>query len=148
MARLGRDPSFLPLTLSTVHSFGDAGRTSPAVRAGADAVFRRAREANAAAAECWAALLGGCDAPGTRALPGRLRDLTEATAMFAGRRWWQGDGSQHRYRIARAQRRIEEAIGEQDGAEFAEAFVGYDQAVATALVRAYNRHTRLESPAR
>jgi hypothetical protein len=145
VARLGREPSFLPLTLSTVNSVTRAAQTSSATRAGAGAVFRKATDANAAAAECWTALLAGCAGPGTRALPGRLRELTEATSMFAGRRWWQGDGSQHRYRVGLAQRRIEEAIAERDGAEFAEAFVGYDQAIATALVQA---HGRLESPTR
>ncbi|HEV2779543.1 MAG TPA: sugar ABC transporter substrate-binding protein [Actinophytocola sp.] len=118
---------------------------SPAIRASADAVRRRATEANTAAAECWAALLAGCDGPGTKLLPRRLRELTEATSMFAGKRWWQGTGSAHRHRVGRAQMRIEEAVAERDGADFAEAFVGYDQAVATALVRA---HTRLESSAR
>lgn len=145
MARLGREPSFLPLTLSTVHSMTRSEQTSATVRAGADAVSRRASEANAAAAECWTALLAGCDGPGTRALPGRLRELTEATSMFAGLRWWQGDGAQHRYRVGLAQRRIEEAVAERDGEEFAEAFVGYDQAIATALLQA---HGRLESPTR
>lgn len=144
MARLERDPSFLPLTLSTAETMSDTVQ-SPAIRASADAVRRKATETNSAAAECWSALLGGCDAPSTKVLPRRLRELAEATSMFAGTRWWFGDGSQHRQRIGRAQERIEEAIAERDGAEFAEAFVGYDQAVATALVRA---QSRLESSTR
>ena len=145
MARLEREPSFLPLTLSTANSVSAAVRAAPALRASAAAVTRKASEANAAAAECWTALLAGCDGPGTRALPTRLRELAEATSLFAGLRWWHGDGSQHRQRVGRAQQRIEEAITERDGEDFAEAFVGYDQAVATALVRA---HSRLESTTR
>lgn len=144
MARLEGEPSFLPLTLATVDTVAEAVQ-SPAVRASADVVRRKATEANSAAAECWVALLGGCDAPGAKALPRRLRELAEATSMFAGLRWWQGDGAQHRHRVGRSQQRIEEALAERDGEEFAEAFVGYDQAVATALVRA---HSRLESSTR
>jgi hypothetical protein len=127
-----------------VTTLATAVRT-PADRAIVDAVCHRADDADAAAAECWAALLGGCDAPGARILPRRLRELAEATKAFAGTRWWLGVGSEHRYRVGRAQQRIEEAITERDGADFAEAFVGYDQAVATALVRA---HSRMESPTR
>jgi len=138
------EPSFLPLTLATAADVAGSVQ-SPAVRANADVVRRKATEANSAAAECWVALLGGCDAPGAKALPRRLRELSEATSMFAGLRWWQGDGSQHRQRVGRTQQRIEEALVERDGEEFAEAFVGYDQAVATALARA---HSRLESPTR
>jgi hypothetical protein len=141
VARLEREPSFLPLTLATVGTVAAAVQ-SPAFRASADVVRRKATEANAAAAECWVALLGGCDAPGAKALPRRLRELSEATSMFAGQRWWQGDGAQHRHRGGRSQQRIEDALLERDGEEFAEAFVGYDQAVATALARA---HSRLES---
>lgn len=137
-------PSFLPLTLSTAVTVAEAVR-SPAVRAGADGVRRKAMDADSAAAECWAALLGGCDAPGAKALPGRLHALTQATSVFAGLRWWEGDGSQHRYRVGRAQQRIDEALAERDGEEFAEAFEDYDQAVATALARA---HSRLESSTR
>jgi len=144
MARHEREPAFLPLTLTTARTVAEAVQ-SPAVRASAEAVRRKAFEANSAAVECWTALLGGCDAPGAKALPGRLRELAEATSMFAGVRWWHGDGSQHRQRVARAQQRVEEALAERDGEEFAEAFVGYDQAIATALARA---HSRMESPTR
>jgi hypothetical protein len=107
---------------------------SATVSSGAQGLRRSAEQANAAAAECWAALLGGCDSPGRRLLPGRLKDLAAATASYAGTAWWFGDGSRHRWRIAQAQARIEEAVAERDGAEFAEAFVGYDEAVATAVV--------------
>jgi hypothetical protein len=144
VARLEGEPSFLPLTLATAGTVAESVQ-SPAIRASADVVWRKATEANSAAAECWSALLGGCDAPGAKALPRRLRELSEATSMFAGLRWWQGDGAQHRHRVGRSQQRIEDALVERDGEEFAEAFVGYDQAVATALARA---HSRLESSTR
>lgn len=144
MVRLEPEPSFLPLTISAADTVCQAVCT-PSVQATADAVQRKALAANSAAADCWTALLAGCDAPGPKVLPTRLRELSEATSIYAGTRWWFGGGSQHRYRVARAQERIEEAISERDGADFAEAFVGYDQAVATALVRAQRR---LESSAR
>jgi hypothetical protein len=144
VARLEREPSFLPLTIAAAETVYEGVR-SAAVRASADAVRRRATAADSAAAECWAALLAGCDAPGRKMLPSRLRELSEATSIYAGTRWWFGGGSQHRHRVGRAQERIEDAIAERDGADFAEAFVGYDQAVATALVRA---QSRLESSTR
>ncbi|WP_026422403.1 hypothetical protein [Actinokineospora inagensis] len=123
-----REPTFLPLTLSTAH----AGR-SPAARV----VQATAHRADSAAAECWAALLAGCDAPGRHQLPSRLRELSDATAAYAG--------PCHTARIDQARARVEEAAAERDGEDFAEAFVGYDQAVATAIARA---HPRLESPTR
>jgi hypothetical protein len=108
---------------------------SAAASTGAEVVRRSAEQADSAAAECWAALLGGCDSPGRRLLPQRLRQLSDATAFYAGTAWWYGDGSRHRTRITRARERIEEAVAERDGAEFAEAFIGYDEAVATAVMR-------------
>jgi hypothetical protein len=101
--------------------------------------------ADTAAAECWTALLAGCDAAGRTRVLGRLLDLGEATSDYAGAAWWFGAGSAHRGRIDRARARIEEAVADRDGADFAEAFVGYDQAVATALVRVHNG---IRSPAR
>jgi hypothetical protein len=145
VARLEREPSFLPLTLATAYTVAEAVRSTPVLRAGAEAITRKTIETNAAAAECWTALLADCDAPGTRALPRKLGELTEVTSMFAGPQWWNGAGSQHRQRVSRARQRIEEAVAERDGADFAEAFAGYDQAVATALARA---HSRLESSTR
>ncbi|HVK24873.1 MAG TPA: sugar ABC transporter substrate-binding protein [Actinokineospora sp.] len=127
-----REPSFLPLTVSTASTV--APRTP---------VHAIATRVDAAAAECWTALLAGCDAAGRTRLPGRLRELTEATSVYAGTAWWNGDGAYHQGRIERARARIEEAVADRDGADFAEAFVGYDQAVATALVRVHNR---LRSP--
>ncbi|GAA4434844.1 hypothetical protein GCM10023148_41220 [Actinokineospora soli] len=60
----------------------------------------------------------------------RLRELGVSTSAYAG-----GLGPGDRGRMERAASRIVEAVADRDGAEFAEAFVGYDQAVATALVR-------------
>lgn len=74
----------------------------------------------------------------------RLRALVEATSAHVGSTWWSTGGSVHRRKVAEAQLRIHEAVREGDGAEFAEAFVGYDQAVATAVVSA---QTELESSA-
>jgi hypothetical protein len=139
-----REPVFLPLTIDATYTVTRAMVGEPALRAPADVVSQRAKEAAEAAAECWVALLAGCDAPGCRSLPVRLRALSEATSDYAGMRWWLGRGSQHRHRVGRALERIEEAVAERDGADFAEAFVGYDQAVAAALV---NAHSRLETPA-
>ncbi|MFL6119993.1 sugar ABC transporter substrate-binding protein [Actinophytocola sp.] len=144
MPRPEREPTFLPLTIDATRAVARAMEHEPALRVPADVVSRRAREANAAAADCWVALLAGCDAPGCRNLPIRLRALSEATSDYAGMRWWLGRGSQHRHRVSRALERIEEAVAERDGADFAEAFVGYDQAVAAALV---NAHSRLETHA-
>lgn len=125
-------PTFLPLT-------ADA-----ATAAGARAVLRRAVAANATADVCWASLLGGC-APAKRwGLDTKLRQLSEATCEFAGTGWWFNDGSAYRRRVTRAQDRIEEAISEGDGPEFARAFAGYDHAVASVVVAApARRDTRI-----
>jgi hypothetical protein len=122
------EPSFLPLTVSVVRS-----AEVQAPRAGATTVRRRADEANTAAAGCWSALLGGCQSVERKILPSRLTALAEATSAYAGRRWWFGHGSVHRRRVTEAQSRINDAVREGDGAEFAEAFVGYDHAIATAV---------------
>ncbi|PPK70222.1 sugar ABC transporter substrate-binding protein [Actinokineospora auranticolor] len=139
--RTYREPTFLPLTLSTVGAVCQAAESARAVQT-------TARRADSAAAECWAALLAGCDAPGRHQLPGRLRELSEATSAYAGQSWWQTAGACHRGRIDRARARIEEAVAERDGADFAEAFVGYDQAVATALAGAHQATHRLETQSR
>ncbi|SDD01401.1 sugar ABC transporter substrate-binding protein [Actinokineospora iranica] len=123
MARPFREPTFLPLTLAT------AG-------AAADDVHTTARRADAAAADCWTALLAGCDTPGKQQLPHRLTDLSNATTAYTR-------GACDHGKIHRAQARIVEAAADRDGADFAEAFISYDQAVATALARA---NTRLGTP--
>jgi hypothetical protein len=124
------DSTFLPLTISTAATMAAEVAADPAVRQ----VHHGALRADVAAADCWAALLAGCDAPARRALPDRLRDLGVATSAYAG-----GLGPGDRGRMERAATRIVDAVADRDGAEFAEAFVGYDQAVATALVRVYSR---------
>ena len=50
-------------------------------------------------------------------------------------------GSPHRSRVAGAEARIADAVRDGDGAEFAEAFAGYDQAVATAVASVRSRTT-------
>lgn len=130
-----QEPTFLPLTVA-VTSSPDLG--------GAERVRRCAEEADAAAAHCWTALLGGCDAGERKTLPVKLRELADATSSYGGTRWWVGRGAAHRRRVTEAQLRINDAVREGDGAEFAEAFVGYDQAIATAVVSV---PAKLESPA-
>ncbi|SES12207.1 sugar ABC transporter substrate-binding protein [Actinokineospora terrae] len=122
--RTCREPTFLPLTLSTVGRVCATGVVQATVR-----------RADSAAAECWAALLAGCDAPGRHQLPTRLRELSAAAAAYTT--------DNNRGRIDEARCRIEEAVADRDGEDFAEAFIGYDQAVAAALAR-----IRQESPTR
>jgi len=136
-------PTFLPLTTAASRSAAES-RNEPPVRAAAQVVLRRAAEADVSAADCWVALLANCDSPGARQLPGRLRALTEAAAIYAGSSWWQGEGSYLRRRLAEAQHQLVEAIGDGDGQGFAGAFVSYDQAVATTVVAV---QSRLGSPA-
>ncbi len=136
--------SFLPLTV-------DAAK-----RADAPEVLRNALLTERAAAECWTVLLAGCrpeasfPAEGAsaqwsaqRGLDAQLRKLSEATAEHVGTRWWFADGSGHRKRVARAQENLVAAIAEGDGQEFALAFVGYDNAMAGAVVCAgIGKHRR------
>lgn len=143
MPQTSTQPTFLPLTTSAAKTAAQS-HNDPPVRASAEVVWRRAAEADAAAADCWTALLADCDSPGRRLLPSRLRALTEATATYAGTPWWQGEGSHLRRRVAEAQHQLVEAIQDADGEDFAEAFVGYDQAVATTVVAV---QSRLGSPA-
>jgi hypothetical protein len=133
-----QQPTFLPLTTAAARTAAQS-LNDPPLRAAAEVVWRRAAEADVAAADCWVALLANCDSPGRKALPGRLRALTEATAIYAGTAWWRGSGSYHRRRVAQAQHQLVEAAREADGEDFAEAFIGYDQAVATAIVAVQTR---------
>lgn len=125
-------PTFLPL-------IADA-----AAAAEAPEVSRRAAEADAAADVCWASLLGGCARAKRWGLDTRLRQLSEAACEFAGTVWWFNDGSAYRQRVAHAQGRIEEAISEADGPEFARALAGYDHALASAVIAV---HARRGAPA-
>lgn len=129
MPQPAQEPTFLPLTVAVTNS-----ASMGSARAPVHTVRQRAAEADTTAAGCWVALLGDCESPERRALPGRLRALAEATSIYVGTRWWCGHGAGHRRRVAEAQLRINDAVREGDGAEFAEAFVGYDQAIATAMV--------------
>lgn len=132
-------PTFLPLAVAAARSAATA--VDAPERASAQAVRRYAESADEAATECWTALLAGCQAPARRVLPVRLRELTEATSVYLGTRCWFSAGSPHRGRVAGAEARITDAVREGDGAEFAEAFVGYDQAVATAVASVRPRIT-------
>ncbi|GAA4856928.1 hypothetical protein [Saccharopolyspora cebuensis] len=140
------EPAFLPLTIGVSRTAASAPEDPGRARAGE--VRRCAEAADTAAAGCWAALLGGCHPAERAELPSRLRALAEAASCYTGRTWWLGGGSAHRRRVTEAQLRINDAVREGDGAEFAEAFVGYDQALATAVVsvRSAPERERLESP--
>ncbi|WP_026453344.1 hypothetical protein [Saccharomonospora iraqiensis] len=124
--------AFLPLTTGTLarlcaESDGTVPEEVRTVRARAD-------EVEAAAVRSWTVLLAGCRTTDPPELVGRLRGLSEATACYVGKRWWFGAGSAHRHRVAGAQTRLESALAESDGGEFARAFVTYDHAMAGAVV--------------
>ncbi|GLY34992.1 hypothetical protein Amsp01_010160 [Amycolatopsis sp. NBRC 101858] len=128
--------TFLPLTM-------DAAR-----RLGARPLLDQAIRTDRAAAECWTALLAGCGGAARRELGPQLRRLSEATSMQVGSRWWFAEGAGHRKRVAGAQENLEEAIAEGDGQEFALAFVGYDHAMASAVVCAHSPSRKVgERPA-
>ncbi|MGH3625054.1 MAG: sugar ABC transporter substrate-binding protein [Sciscionella sp.] len=140
------EPTFLPLTVAASRTAADSCAVS-ATRARAIAVHTAANDADATAAACWLALLAACDAPVRLELPDRLRELCTAASVHTGRSWWYADGSTHRRRVEEARSRIEDAVRDGDGEEFAEAFVGYDQAVATALVCAPRTAREVTVPA-
>jgi hypothetical protein len=129
----GQQPTFLPLTVSATRSRTLAG--PPPTQGKADVVQRCAEKADATAVACWAALLGGCQSPERKALPTQLRALSEATSVLVGTRWCAHRPG-YRRKVTEAQLRIDDAVRDGDGAEFAEAFVGFDQAIATAVVSA------------
>jgi hypothetical protein len=122
--------TFLPLTM-------DAAR-----RSGSRPLLDQAMRTDRAAAECWTALLAGCGGAARRDLGPQLRRLSEATSTQVGSRWWFAEGAGHRKRVAGAQENLEEAIAEGDGQEFALAFVGYDHAMASAVVCATSYPSR------
>lgn len=121
--------AFLPLTSDA------AGRVR------ASGVLRKVYETETAASACWTALLAGCESAGRWGLDSSLRQLSEATSFHVGTKWWFAGGSAHRRRVARAQARIEDAIAEGDGQEFARAFIGYDHAMAGAVISVGSRAT-------
>lgn len=133
-----REPAFLPFTVAAARA-ATVAPADPPVLARAQVVRRHAEAADAAAADCWTALLAGCDTPVRRVLASKLRELTEATSLYLGSHCWYGAGSPHRGRVTEAESRIIDAVRDSDGAEFAEAFAGYDQAVATALASVRGR---------
>ncbi|MET9261551.1 hypothetical protein [Amycolatopsis sp. NPDC004079] len=117
-----RAPAFLPLTVDA------------AARLNAGLLLRQALVTDRAADECWTALLAGCGTAARRGLAPQLRRLSEATSEHVGVRWWFAEGTGHRRRVASAQENLEDAIADGDGQEFALAFVGYDHAMASAVV--------------
>lgn len=121
-----RAPVFLPLTVDA------------AARLDAGPLLRQALATDRAATECWTALLAGCGSAARRDLAPQLRRLSEATSVHVGTRWWFAEGAEHRRRVAGAQEHLEDAIADSDGQEFALAFVGYDHAMATAVVCAHS----------
>ncbi len=134
----GSEATYLPLAVSAARAALGAARDQRKA-ANAEAVSRHAEAAELAAVDCWTVLVAGCDSPARRVLIGRLRSLTEATSRYVGLDCWFRAGSPHRQRVVGAETRIAEAVSDGDGAEFAEAFVGYDQAVATAIVSTLKR---------
>ncbi len=134
------EPTFLPLAVVAARTAVTVP-AEPPVMLRAQVVQRHAEAADAAAVDCWTALLAGCLAPARQVLPTRLRELTEATSRYLGTRCWYGSGSPHRGRVVGAEARIADAVRDGDGAEFAGAFAGYDQAVATAVASVRPRTT-------
>lgn len=128
--------TFLPLTTDAAQRLGQLTGDAP-TRGNAMLLRQRAVQTEAAARTCWTALLAGCDSTGRACLTPRLRALSEATSVCVGTRWWFVDGAAHRHRVACAQSDIEEAVADADGQEFAMAFVGYDHAMASAVVCAF-----------
>jgi hypothetical protein len=133
-----REATYLPLATSAARAAMMAAPDERA-RVNAETVCEYAEAVELAASECWTVLVAGCDSPARRVLIGRLRTLTEATSRYVGLDRWFRASSPHRLRVVGAEMSIAEAVTEGDGAEFAEAFVGYDQAVATAVVSTLNR---------
>lgn len=133
-----REPTYLPLASSAARAAMSTADDDRAL-ANAEAVGKFAEAAELAASDCWTMLVAGCNSASRRVLIGRLRSLTEATSRYVGPECWFRSGSPHRQRVVGAEMRIAEAVTDGDGEEFAEAFVGYDQAVATAVVSMLNR---------
>lgn len=129
--------TFLPLTTEAIDAAAESSE-------GVDEVRRRLGAAHLAARGCWAALLGGCDSPDRKVLPDRLRALSEATTIFVRAHHGAYDAYSpgpsfavaNQHRASRAERRIDDAVRDGDGAEYAEAFIDYDQAVAAVFLSA------------
>jgi hypothetical protein len=126
--------AFLPLTLTVTDRLAsdracrDTGRgTGPRAAAAA------AHQVEHDAWTVWQSLLGAYDTPIRADLPVGVRQLTLTVRGFVGIDWWDGAGSAHRDRVAGYQQWLDEALAEDDGAEFAAAFAGYDEALARAV---------------
>jgi hypothetical protein len=135
-ASSGVSGAFLP---SVLVAAGDAVRDGGPRQDAARRLRLAAEAADRIAGECWTALVADCNAPVRRVLSSRLRELTEATSVYVGARSWFAGGSPHRGRVVDAEQAITDAVREGDGEDFAEAFVGYDQAVAMAVVSVQGR---------
>lgn len=118
--------AFLPLTMSVL-----AG--TPVDRPGARALQTAARRAEQLACDSWQTLLGGCEHPHRTEFNTGLRRLSLAVGGFVGDDWSNGLCNGHRDRIARYHWWLEEALADGDGAEFAEAFARYDDALARSV---------------
>ncbi len=119
--------AFLPLTLTVIDRWPDRRPVLGVVRGAA----RRVEHDGWAV---WQSLIGDYDCAARAELLVSLRRLSLLVGVFAGDDWWNGDGHAHRDRVTGYQRWLEESLAESDGAEFAEAFAGYDEALARAVV--------------
>jgi hypothetical protein len=119
--------AFLPLTLTVINGV-------PADRAETHGLEAAARRAEHLAWDTWQALLGDCDRLRRTEFTTGLRRLSLAVGVFTGDDWSSGICSGHRDRIARYQCWLEEALADGNGAEFAEAFARYDDALARTVL--------------
>ncbi|MDQ2708497.1 MAG: hypothetical protein M3Z25_13045 [Actinomycetota bacterium] len=119
--------AFLPLTLTVIERWPDRRPVLGVVRG----AVRRAELDSCAV---WQSLIGDYDCAARAELLVGLRRLSLLVGVVAGDHWWNGDGHAHRDRVAGYQRWLEESLAESDGAGFAEAFAGYDEALARAVV--------------
>ena len=119
--------AFLPLTLTSLTGMA-------AERPGTHALEVAARRAEHLACHTWVALLGDCASSDRTEFTTGLRRLSLAVGGFVGDDWSGRDCSGHRDRIARYQWWLEEALADGDGAEFAEAFARYDDALARTVL--------------
>lgn len=122
--------TFLPLTLATLAS--DPGLRSGGVSAAARRVERGARTA-------WQSLLAAPDAPVGTDLAVHVRRLSLIVGGFVGPDRWAADRRGHCDRVTGYQLWLEETLSEGDGAGFARALAGYDEAIARAVVDAAAR---------
>lgn len=124
---------FLPLTLSLLER-------DPVPGSVADAVRRVELDARVA----WQCLLGDPDRSVRGDLAVDLRRLSLAVGGFVGADRWNADGRMHRDRVTGYQLWLEAALAEGDGAGFARAFAGYDEAVARAVAGAGTDRTHTD----